>query len=434
MRVLIQTIFFILLVAQICFGQWMQVGLDDKSIKDIAVQNSNIFAVISDSSVYRSLDNGNNWTMIVDSGALDVALSPTGKVFMVKDTSGSVFLVGDLYYSLDSGETWIWVNILEQIADSTWWSGYPSRITVSPEGIVFCGLSQFVEYICEHLAKSTDDGLTWTTPGDSVLGGNLFDFRGQYVITDGVTSGWGSYGESIHLSSNSGVTWDYLGSAYPHTFPCLLGLFSNHNIIMGGPKISYWGEPKEVYISTDMCTTWTTIASINTQVGLSWSSGLLEGMLVGTEDSGVFLFSDEGDSLGSRNEGLTNLNVHALTLDNNGYIYAGTDNGVWRRPLSEVTSVEDNLIEAPSSYILSQNYPNPFNPNTKIKYSVPELSQVQIKVFDVLGNEIETFVNEEKPAGTYELTWYAESLPSGVYFYRIQAGDFIKTKKMLLLK
>ncbi len=168
MKTLIQTLFFFLLVTQISFAQWTQVGLNNQSIKDIAVQNSNIFAVTSDSSVYRSLNNGNNWTIIVDSGALDVALSPTGKVFMVKDTSYSVFLVGDLYYSLDSGETWIWVNILEQLSDSTWFPPCsPSGITVSPEGIVFCGLSQFVEFQCVLLAKSTDDGLTWTSPGDS---------------------------------------------------------------------------------------------------------------------------------------------------------------------------------------------------------------------------------------------------------------------------
>ncbi len=59
---------------------------------------------------------------------------------------------------------------------------------------------------------------------------------------------------------------------------------------------------------------------------------------------------------------------------------------------------------------------------------------VQLKVFDILGNEIETLVNEEKPAGTYELTWNAENLPSGVYFYRIQAGSFTETKKMVLMK
>jgi hypothetical protein len=125
--------------------------------------------------------------------------------------------------------------------------------------------------------------------------------------------------------------------------------------------------------------------------------------LVGTEDLGVFLFSDEGDSLGSKNEGLTNLNVQALTLDNNGFVYAGTENGVWRRPLSEIVTSVENESTQPTEFILEQNYPNPFNPNTKIKYSVPQSSDVVIKVFDILGNEIETLVNEEKPAGSYEI-------------------------------
>jgi hypothetical protein len=88
----------------------------------------------------------------------------------------------------------------------------------------------------------------------------------------------------------------------------------------------------------------------------------------------------------------------------------------------------------PSKYELSQNYPNPFNPLTKIKYSVPQYSNIILKVFDLLGNEIETLVNEEKPAGTYELTWSAASLPSGVYFYQLRAGSFVETKKMMLMK
>jgi hypothetical protein len=90
--------------------------------------------------------------------------------------------------------------------------------------------------------------------------------------------------------------------------------------------------------------------------------------------------------------------------------------------------------ELPGDYYVAQNFPNPFNPSTKIEYSVPKLSNVVIKVFDILGNEIETLVNEEKLAGTYEVEFSRISLPSGVYFYRLQAGDFVETKKMVLLK
>ena len=146
------------------------------------------------------------------------------------------------------------------------------------------------------------------------------------------------------------------------------------------------------------------------------------------------MFSDGGDSLGPRNEGLTNLNIQVLTLDNNGYVYAGTENGVWRRPLTEITPVEENQTSIPSSFNLLQNYPNPFNSTSIIKYSIPKLSQVTIRIFNTLGEEIETLVNEEKSIGTYEITWYAENLPSGVYFYQLKAGNYIDTKKMILIK
>jgi hypothetical protein len=97
-----------------------------------------------------------------------------------------------------------------------------------------------------------------------------------------------------------------------------------------------------------------------------------------------------------------------------------------------VTSNEDDIIA--EGFILDQNYPNPFNPSTTIKYQIPEISFVTLKVYDVLGNEIETLVNSEKPAGNFEITWNAESVPSGVYFYTLQAGSFTETKKMMLMK
>jgi hypothetical protein len=96
-------------------------------------------------------------------------------------------------------------------------------------------------------------------------------------------------------------------------------------------------------------------------------------------------------------------------------------------------SVEENDIN-PFEFSLEQNYPNPFNPSTKIRYSIPQSSNVIVKVFDFLGNEIKTLVNEQKNTGTYEITWYADNLPSGIYFYKLIAGSFVETKKMLLLK
>jgi photosystem II stability/assembly factor-like uncharacterized protein len=88
----------------------------------------------------------------------------------------------------------------------------------------------------------------------------------------------------------------------------------------------------------------------------------------------------------------------------------------------------------PASFELFQNYPNPFNPKTIIKYSIPQLSNVVIKIFDILGNEVATLVNEEKPASVYEVEFNAEGLASGVYLYRLNAGEYQATKKMILLR
>jgi|WetSurMetagenome_2_1015567.scaffolds.fasta_scaffold28100_2 trimeric autotransporter adhesin len=94
----------------------------------------------------------------------------------------------------------------------------------------------------------------------------------------------------------------------------------------------------------------------------------------------------------------------------------------------------ENKSIFPTRYVLEQNYPNPFNPSTNLRYSIPQTSKVVIKVFDVLGNEIATLMDEEKSVGTYEVIWHAANLPSGVYFYQMKAGSFVETKKMLLLK
>ncbi|GBD86102.1 hypothetical protein BMS3Abin03_00011 [bacterium BMS3Abin03] len=89
---------------------------------------------------------------------------------------------------------------------------------------------------------------------------------------------------------------------------------------------------------------------------------------------------------------------------------------------------------APATYQLLQNYPNPFNPTTIISYGIPVKSNVVLKVFDLLGNEVATLVNEEKPAGTYEVEWNASGLSSGVYFYRLVTDNFIEIKKMILVR
>lgn len=88
----------------------------------------------------------------------------------------------------------------------------------------------------------------------------------------------------------------------------------------------------------------------------------------------------------------------------------------------------------PRDYVLEQNFPNPFNPTTTIQFSIPESEFVQLKIFDVLGREVATLVNEEMPAGRYSVGWNAAGYPSGTYFYRLSAGNYQKILKLVFLK
>jgi hypothetical protein len=114
----------------------------------------------------------------------------------------------------------------------------------------------------------------------------------------------------------------------------------------------------------------------------------------------------------------------------------------------EYSNIIEVKVRIPTEFLLEQNYPNPFNPTTKIRFSIPTSPQsppyqggeakqgwfVQLKIYDVLGNEIATLVNEEKKTGIYEVKFDATGITSGMYFYKLQAGNFVETKKMLVIK
>lgn len=104
------------------------------------------------------------------------------------------------------------------------------------------------------------------------------------------------------------------------------------------------------------------------------------------------------------------------------------------RLVGPLTAIEPISSTVPDKYSLEQNYPNPFNPSTKIRFSIPSSGMVKMNVYDALGRKVESLVNETMNAGTYEATFNASKLSSGIYFYTIEAGNFTATKKMLLVK
>jgi len=115
------------------------------------------------------------------------------------------------------------------------------------------------------------------------------------------------------------------------------------------------------------------------------------------------------------------------------YGVGGAD--IWLIKLSaDLSPVLNSTAKLPISYSLSQNYPNPFNPTTTIQYNLSQSSTITIKIYDILGQEIETLVNTNQFAGEYEVNWNAQSYPSGIYFYQLKTDRFSQTKKLILLR
>ena len=121
-----------------------------------------------------------------------------------------------------------------------------------------------------------------------------------------------------------------------------------------------------------------------------------------------------------------NADIHPGINDNREYVYIDR--------IDIPDEVEINKLKSVSKFNLLQNYPNPFNPTTKIEYQIPEIGSVTMKIYDVLGRVIATLVNEEKSAGNYEVEFNGTGLASGIYFYQLKAGNYVKTKKMILIR
>ena len=132
------------------------------------------------------------------------------------------------------------------------------------------------------------------------------------------------------------------------------------------------------------------------------------------------------------------VSVYAVDVDGDGDVdvlsASVTDDKIaWYENLS-IVGIDDERAGLPTEFTLSQNHPNPFNPLTTIEYSTPRSGDVSLIIFNLLGEEVAKLVDEAIPPGRHTVFWNASNLPSGIYFYRLQAGDFVLTRKMVLLK
>ena len=164
-------------------------------------------------------------------------------------------------------------------------------------------------------------------------------------------------------------------------------------------------------------------------------------LFAGTFSCEMFLSTNFGSNWTNISQGFNGAgSVYSLYATNQ-YLFAGTNaHSIWRRPLSELVGINNINTNAPDNYSLSQNYPNPFNPSTVVRFQLSVVSDVSLKVYDIMGREVQTLVNERLNAGTYEVKFDARhggsssSLTSGVYFYKMVSEGFTETKRMLLIK
>ena len=353
---------------------------------------TNLFAG-TDGGVFLSTNNGTGWSQVnsglTNTAVMSLAVSGTN---LFAGTNGGVFL------SANNGISWTAVN---------------SGLSTGVMSLAVSGTNLFAGTY-GGVFFSTNNGTSWINtylnsyvPALALSGKNLLA---------------GTYG-GIYVSNNDGASWKWVSM--------------NENTVnafaVSGTNLFAGTDNGGVLLSTNNGTSWT---AANTGLTSNNVHALVvsdANVFAGTAFGGVFFSSNNGASWTNTN--LTSTDVGALAVSDTN-LFAGTGSGVWRYRVPVTVSLVEEIKsrEVPNRFQLEQNYPNPFNPSTRIRFRVANSEFVELKVFDILGREVAKLVNEELKPGSYEVAWDAIGLASGVYLYRLQAGDFVETKKLLLLR
>jgi photosystem II stability/assembly factor-like uncharacterized protein len=252
----------------------------------------------------------------------------------------------------------------------------------------------------------------------------------------------------VWVSSDNGSTWNEISDGLPLRWVTRVAVDPTDESIVyvtfNGLK---WKDPQpHVFRSTDKGTTWNDISSNlpDAPVNAFAVDPVEPNRLYLGSDVGMYVSFNSGQSWWVLGEGLPvlpigDIKIHPTTRE----LVTGTyGRSMYKIDLDLIVTGIDFSDPNVSDFRLEQNYPNPFNPSTKIVFTIPAVitsgtkqsQSVTIKVYDILGSEVATLVNEEKSAGTYEVDFNATGLTSGVYFYTLNAGDIVQTKKMILIR
>ncbi len=348
-------------------------------------------------SLWRSTDNGGSWVAqnngltSADQGLATQVLYGTGNTLYAGTEHSGIML------STDNGLNWKRARhgiATYSLASYTFYVGIKGIVAIGND--LFAGLDGNVSAVGYGVVHTTLGDTSWTSvstglPTNSVIAAMVAVGSTLYVSA----SSYGTYVYGIYKSTDLGASWTKVsnGLPYPGT---LKNLYASGNNIFGFSGVG-------LYQLHDDDTTWT---AMNT-TGLPSTYNIEQFAVVGTT---MFMTGlDASVSLKTTTE-------------------------VWKRAIGEITDVKEVSSITPLTFSLSQNYPNPFNPSTTLSFDISNSSLVTLKVFNVLGQEVATLLDQEMHPGSFSVEWNAGSVPSGVYYYRLQSKDYSEMRKMVLMR
>lgn len=370
----------------------------------------NIYAGTSGTikAIYKTTNQGQNWLTLLTgspSNFLGLSVDSLGNIFAANVSNG-------VMKSTDGGNNWVNIPI------TTFGNKNVQSVICGKNGIVVVGCNN------GGVFRSTDYGVTF--PDTSLTGITVVtlavDRYNSNTIYAGASSTTGSTG--FFISTNSGFSF-----SGPYNVNTCWGIMQK--------------SPNELYMVT---TTTGTPFTKSTNGGYNWTTvsaqpGSMRGCSLDLANNiyingngGVFKSTNDG--LSFTNTGLTASGNQIVSHGNKMYaaVTGSTTGGVWIYTDTTLTAVTPLTTAIPKSFELKQNYPNPFNPVTTIEFSVPVEGFVTVSIFDIMGREVRTLVNEKLQPGMYKTSFDGSQLTSAVYFYKLSAEGFSETKKMLLLK
>jgi photosystem II stability/assembly factor-like uncharacterized protein len=394
-------------------GFWKQTNGPGGGIVFSLVQNSigHIFAA-TDSGVFRSANNGDIWTRLIND------LPPKRIRSIAANNDGQIFAViwpNGLFRSTDDGDSW--VHLTNGLTDSLIYN-----ITANSNGDLYLAQNH-------EIYRSTDNGNNWVQVFSQLYTLNFYcNPKGDVFAGGDFFASSDSYG-LLYRSTDNGVNWSQLPCGFDD--PLVPVACSQDSLIF------VCSIDREFYYSTIS-------RSVNNGVNFLpvnfYLDGIISSIIINPSGhvfvgsySGIFRSPDNGDNWLKINSGLTDSVIYSLLIDNNGYIFAGSEKGLVFRSVKSTTGIKDNVAFA-KSFALNQNYPNPFNPSTVISYTLPKSSNVKLIVYNALGQTVKLLENSFKQPGNYSVSFNASSIPSAIYFYKLEAGPFSQIKKMILLK